>query len=105
MAISPFERGPDDEVDLGLLRPPTEFALGLCKRRDEFGRISLSARTATDHRVVLGNPLHSLDQFEHTGADARTQIEEMRSTSRHQHFACEQMRLRQIVDVDIVPYR
>src|SRR5260370_6953163 len=102
-AVAPIERGLDDEIDLRVARSPTTRQLGFGERGNEYGRISLTAQAMADARVVLGHPLHGFDQLKDTGADTGPEIENMRATSRNQHFSREQMGLRQIVDVDIIP--
>src|SRR3981081_3039879 len=90
-AVAPIERGFDDEIDLGVARSPTKLQLGFGERGNEYRRISLTAQAMANDRVVLGHPLHGFDQFKDAGADTGPEIENMRATSRNQHFTREQM--------------
>src|SRR5947208_841940 len=102
MTIAPIERGFDNKIDLGVLRPPAKFSLGLRERCNELGGISGAAWTMAHGRLAIGNALHGLDQFKHAGPDARTEIKHVCAASLEQHFAGEQMSPRQIVDVNVV---
>src|SRR6516162_10006363 len=101
--IAPPERSFDDEIDLGLPRPPTELPLRSCKRSHEHGRVPPATRAGANDRIVSGDTLYGLDQFEHARADPSTEIEGVGSALGHQHLARKQMRLREVAYMDIVP--
>ena len=78
MTITPPKRGLDDEVDPGLPRLPAKLSLGFGERSNEFGRVSLTTRTAAHDWIDLGDALHGLDQFKHARADPRSKMGESR---------------------------
>ena len=95
-------RGTDDRLNIVILRFPTENRLCLIRGRDELRRV---ARTPCRHFALDGLPddlLRRVDDLLNREADAVSEVEDVVLAAVHQIFRGENVRGREVGDVDIV---
>src|SRR4051812_13732314 len=84
--FSILDRSLEDKFETRLLRPPTKLLLRLRERCNEPGWIAFPSRAIFQAHFAPGHTSDGLDEFEHAGANAGPEIEEMGSPFLQQHF-------------------
>src|SRR5437879_3120485 len=103
MRAMPVPRRFDDRPQFGVARPPAQLALDLLGRSNQNGWIPGSAWRSLDRHTTVCHRLHRLDHLADAVTTAGTQVVGQ-SLSRLQTLQGEQMRLGQVIDVNIVAY-
>src|SRR5579859_6956932 len=103
--LVPSQGRADDRREIRYLRPPAEDRLGLRRIRDQYRRIARASRRLTPCYRPAGLRFGRGDYFSHRVPSASTEIEHQARISGSEMGEGADMRLGQILDMNIIANR